>query len=295
MKKALALLATTAVGILLVGCSNGSSSASSSSSNNNNEYKTEMSKGNKAVDKKDYETAADHFESANEAKNTKKSRASKIQADKLSDAIEDMNDREFSDAKESLTTAKKQTNGNEKMTSHSKKLLSQVKTIMRRRSDYKANIKTAKELIKSNNNDQARTLLEQVTKADGIKGKYYSDLYKKAKKLLDNLPASSATAENSTADSNKDSENPDASATNSNDNNTDDSNNPAANGDFDVEKREVDGNKITDADIAKARQDLTDQGVKNVAAWSDNDIVRAIKNAAADGRSTIKASDAQVR
>lgn len=295
MKKALALLATTFVGILLVGCSNGSSSASSSSSNNN-DYKTEMSKGNKAVNKKDYETAADHFESANEAKNTKKSKASKIQADKLSDAIEDMNDREFSDAKKALTTAKNQTDGNSKMTSHSKKLLSQVKTIIRKRSDYNANIKTAKELIKSNNNDQARTLLEQVTKADGIKGKYYSDIYKKAKKLLDTLPASSVTAENTTTADNNGSND---SATASNDSNSnsssDDSNNPAAKGDFDVESKEVDGKKITDSDISKARQDLTDQGVKNVAAWSDNDIVRAIKNAAADGRSTIKASDAQVK
>ncbi|WP_125567027.1 hypothetical protein [Companilactobacillus insicii] len=294
MKKALALLATTFVGILLVGCSNGSSSTSSSSSNNNNDYKTEMSKGNKAVDKKDYETAADHFESANEAKNTKKSKASEIQADKLADAIEDMKDREFTDAKKSLTTAKNQTDGNSKMTSHSKKLLSQVKTIIRRRSDYNANIKTAKELIKSNNNDQARTLLEQVTNADGIKGKYYSDIYKKAKKLLDNLPASSSTSENTTADNNSSDSNSSSTDNNSNDS-SDDSNNPAAKGDFDIEKKEVDGKKITDEDIAKARQDLTNQGVKNVGAWSDNDIVRAIKNAAADGRTTIKPSDAQVR
>lgn len=295
MKKALALLATTFVGILLVGCSNGSSSASSSSSNNNNDYKTEMSKGNKAVNKKDYETAADHFESANEAKNTKKSKASEIQADKLSDAIEDMNDREFSDAKKALTTAKNQTDGNDKMTSHAKKLLSQVKTIIRRRSDYNTNIKTAKELIKSNNNDQARTLLEQVTKADGIKGKYYSDIYKKAKKLLDTLPASSVTAENNTTDNNSSNDSADASNDSNSNSSSDDSNNPAAKGDFDIESKELNGKTITDSDIAKARQDLTDQGVKNVAAWSDNDIVRAIKNAAADGRSTIKASDAQVK
>ena len=78
MKKALALLATTFVGILLVGCSNGSSSASSSSSNNNNDYKTEMSKGNKAVNQKDYDTAADHFESANDAKNTKTPRDDRV-------------------------------------------------------------------------------------------------------------------------------------------------------------------------------------------------------------------------
>ncbi|WP_125589916.1 outer membrane protein assembly factor BamD [Companilactobacillus jidongensis] len=295
MKKALALLATTFVGILLVGCSNGSSSASSSSSNNNNDYKTEMSKGNKAVNKKDYETAADHFESANEAKNTKKSKASKIQADKLSDAIEDMKNREFSDAKKALTTAKNQTDGNDKMTSHSKKLLSQVKTIIRRRSDYNTNIKTAKELIKANNNDQARALLEQVTKADGIKGKYYSDIYKKAKKLLDGLPASSVTAENNTTDSNSSNNSTTSSNDSSSSSSSDDSSNPAAKGDFDVESKEVDGKTITDSDISKARQDLTDQGVKNVAAWSDNDIVRAIKNAAADGRSTIKASDAQVK
>lgn len=254
-----------------------------------------MSKGNKAVNKKDYETAADHFESANEAKNTKKSKASEIQADKLSDAIEDMNDREFSDAKKALTTAKNQTDGNDKMTSHAKKLLSQVKTIIRRRSDYNTNIKTAKELIKSNNNDQARTLLEQVTKADGIKGKYYSDIYKKAKKLLDTLPASSVTAENNTTDNNSSNDSADASNDSNSNSSSDDGNNPAAKGDFDIESKELNGKTITDSDIAKARQDLTDQGVKNVAAWSDNDIVRAIKNAAADGRSTIKPSDAQVK
>jgi len=40
---------------------------------------------------------------------------------------------------------------------------------------------------------------------------------------------------------------------------------------------------------------LTDQGVKTVGAWSDNDIIRAIKNARADGRDTIQPSDAQIR
>ncbi|WP_125762877.1 outer membrane protein assembly factor BamD [Companilactobacillus hulinensis] len=294
MKKALALLATTAVGILLVGCSNGSSSASSS--NSDNEYNTEMSKGNKAVDQEKYETAADHFESANEAKNTKKSKSSKIQAENLSEAKESMNDLEFTEAKKELTTVKNRTNGNSKMVSHAKELLKQVETITRKRSDYKADIRNAKEMIASNSNDQARSLLEQVTNTSGIKGKYYKDLYKKAKKLLDKLPAASVTADNNTDTNNSsDNQTDNSEASDSNNSSSDDSSNPAAKGDFDVESKEVGGKTITDSDIAKARQDLTDQGVKNVAAWSDNDIVRAIKNAAKDGRTTIKASDAQVQ
>ncbi|APX71910.1 hypothetical protein M5C72_01860 [Companilactobacillus allii] len=298
MKKALALLATTAVGILLVGCSNGSSSASSD--NNNNDYKTEMSKGNKAVNKKDYDSASDHFKSANEAKNTKKSKAYESQAKNLVKAKKSMNKLEFSSAKSALNTVKNQSNGNESMTKRAKNLLGQVKTIQRNRSDYKANIKTAKQLIADNNNDQARALLEQLTSTKGIKGKYYSDIYKQAKKLLDKLPASSVTADNTT-----DSNNNDSSSSTSSDSSTtssdttsssnDDSDNPAANGDFDVESKEVDGKTITDSDIAKARQDLTDQGVKNVDAWSDNDILRAIKNANKDGRSTITAADGKIQ
>lgn len=298
MKKALALLATTAVGILLVGCSNGSSSASSS--NNNNEYNTEMSKGNKAVNKKDYGTAKDHFESANEAKNTKKSKAYETQAKNLVKAKKSMNKREFASAKSALTTVKNQSNGNESMTKHAKDLLSQVKTIQRNRSDYKANIKTAKQLIADNNNDQARNLLEQVTSTKGIKGKYYSDIYKQAKTLLDKLPASSVTADNTTNSNDSSNSSADSSSTSTDSNadsssSSDDSDNPAANGDFDVESKKVDGKTITDSDIAKARQDLTDQGVKNVGAWSDNDILRAIKNANKDGRSTITAADGKIQ
>lgn len=293
MKKAL-LLVTTGLALVLAGCSN-SSSSSKSSSNNNDTYKTEMTKGNNAVNDENYSKAADHFESAVKAKKTDKATASEKQADNLSKAKKAMNKRQFSTAKKALIIAKEQENGNKKMTSRAKALLAQVKKIQKNRNNFKLDIKNAKAMIKSGTNDQARSLLEQVTKFKGIKGKYYSDLYNQANTLLESLPASSVQATDETNSNNTDTNN--SSNTSSDDTNTSDdqSDNPAAKGDFDVETKEVGGKEITDEDIAKARQQLTDQGVKTVGAWSDNDIIRAIKNAHDDGRTTIKPSDAKAR
>ena len=293
MKKAL-LLVTTGLALVLAGCSN-SSSSSKSSSNNNDTYKTEMTKGNNAVNDENYSKAADHFESAVKAKKTDKATASEKQADNLSKAKKAMNKRQFSTAKKALIIAKEQENGNKKMTSRAKALLAQVKTIQKNRNNFKLDIKNAKAMIKSGTNDQARSLLEQVTKFKGIKGKYYSDLYNQANTLLESLPASSVQATDETNSNNTDTNN--SSNTSSDDTNTSDdqSDNPAAKGDFDVETKEVGGKEITDEDIAHARHQLTDQGVKTVGAWSDNDIIRAIKNAHDDGRTTIKPSDAKAR
>lgn len=292
MKKAL-LLVTTGLALVLAGCSN--SSSSSKSSDNSNTYNTEMTKGNDAVNDKNYSKAADHFESAINAKKTNKATAYEKQATNLVKAKKLMNQRQFATAKKTLTSVKNQDNGNKKMTNRAETLLKQVKKIQLNRNNFKMDIKNAKTLIKSGTNDQARSLLEQVTKFKGIKGKYYSDLYTQANTLLDSLPE---TSSNTTTDTNTDTNNSSNTSTdtnNSNNSSDDQSNNPAAKGDFDIEKKEVGGKEITDQDIANARQQLTDQGVKTVGAWSDNDIIRAIKNAHADGRTTIKPSDAKVR
>lgn len=288
------MMATIAA-FLVVGCSN----SSSSSSNNSNDYKTDMSKGNKAVNRDDYSRALTFYKSADKAKSTKKSSAYKKQAQNIVSAKKQMNKREFSDAKKSLNKAKNQENGNAKMTKHAKSLLKKVKEIVRNRSDFKINIKTAKSLIKSGSTDQATTLLKQITGFKGIKGKYYSDIYKEAKKLLDNMPkdTSKATATNNDSDTTtNNSSNSSDSTTINNDSSTDtsDSDNPAANGDFDKESRKYDGGTITNADIAKARQQLTDAGVKDVPAWSDSEIIRAIKNAHKDGRTTVQESDGKL-
>lgn len=292
MKKAL-LLVTTGLALVLAGCSN--SSSSSKSSDNSNTYNTEMTKGNDAVNDKNYSKAADHFESAINAKKTNKATAYEKQATNLVKAKKLMNQRQFATAKKTLTSVKNQDNGNKKMANRAETLLKQVKKIQLNRNNFKMDIKNAKTLIKSGTNDQARSLLEQVTKFKGIKGKYYSDLYTQANTLLDSLPE---TSSNTTTDTNTDTNNSSNTSTdtnNSNNSSDDQSNNPASKGDFDIEKKEVGGKEITDQDIANARQQLTDQGVKTVGAWSDNDIIRAIKNAHADGRTTIKPSDAKVR
>ena len=300
MKKAL-LLATTGLALILAGCSN--SSSSNKGSDNTNKYNTEMTKGNDAVTDKNYSKAADHYESAVKAKKTSKATASEKQANNLVKAKKLMDQRQFSDAKKALTITKEQDNGNKKMVTRAKTLLTQVKEIQLNRHNFKMDIKNAKAMIKSGTNDQARSLLEQVTKFKGVKGKYYSDLYTEANSLKQSLPEASITASNETGnntdttnssnDSNSNSSEAAGSTTNSTDD--DQSNNPAAKGHFDIEKKEVNGKAITADDIAKARQQLTDQGVTTVGSWSDNDIVRAIKNAAADGRTTIKPSDAKIR
>lgn len=289
MKKALLLL-TTGFALVLAGCGN-SSSSSNSANNNDSKYKTEMTKGNTAVDNGKYAKASDHFEAATKLKKTDKASASEKQADNLVKAKSLMNQRKFSDAKKALNKVIDQDNGNKKMTSHAKDLKKQVNKIQKNRNNYKLDIKNAKAMIKAGNGDQAKSLLEQVTKAKGIKGKYYSDLYTQAKALLESVPETS-TNDTTTTDANNSSNDTNTDTTTSSD---DQSDNPAAKGDFDVEKREVGGKEITDQDIANARQQLTDQGVKTVGAWSDNDIIRAIKNAHADGRTTIQPSDAKVR
>lgn len=301
MKKAL-LLATTGVALLLAGCSNGNSSASKSN-NSSDTYKTEMTKGNDAVDDKEYSKAADHFDSAIKAKKTDKAHDSKIQAQNLVKAKKLMNQRKFDSARSALNKVTDQDNGNKKMVSRAKKLTKQVKKIQFNRSNFKADIKNAKELIKQGANDQAKALLEQITTFKGIKGKYYSDLYTQANTLLKSLPTD--TKNSTDTDSNNNNDSSTTTTTTDNNNSTDNSSanssadqssNPAAKGgDFDVEKKEVDGKTITDSDIAKARQQLTADGVKNVDAWSDNDVVRAIKNAAKDGRSTVKESDGKIQ
>ena len=289
MKKALLLL-TTGFALVLAGCGN-SSSSSNSANNNDSKYKTEMTKGNTAVDNGKYAKASDHFEAATKLKKTDKASASEKQADNLVKAKSLMNQRKFSGAKKALNKVIDQDNGNKKMTSHAKNLKKQVNKIQKNRNNYKLDIKNAKAMIKAGNGDQAKSLLEQVTKAKGIKGKYYSDLYTQAKTLLESVPETS-TNDTTTTDANNSSNDTNTDTTTSSD---DQSDNPAAKGDFDVEKREVGGKEITDQDIANARQQLTDQGVKTVGAWSDNDIIRAIKNAHADGRTTIQPSDAKVR
>jgi len=298
MKKAL-LLATTGLALILAGCSN-SSSSSSKDSDSSNKYNTEMTKGNAAVTDKNYSKAADHYESAVKAKKTSRATASEKQANNLVKANKLMDQRQFSDAKKALTITKEQDNGNKKMVTRAKTLLTQVKEIQLNRHNFKMDIKNAKAMIKSGTNDQARSLLEQVTKFKGVKGKYYSDLYTEANSLIQSLPETSITASNETGsntDTTNNSSNASSETTDSTTNSTDDdqSDNPAAKGHFDIEKKEVNGKAITADDIAKARQQLTDQGVTTVGSWSDNDIVRAIKNAAADGRTTIKPSDAKIR
>lgn len=291
MKKALLLL-TTGFALVLAGCGNSSSSSSNSTNNNDSKYKTEMTKGNSAVDNGKYAKASDHFEAATKLKKTDKASASEKQADNLVKAKSLMNQRKFSDAKKALNKVIDQDNGNKKMTSYAKKLKKQVNKIQKNRNNYKLDIKNAKAMIKAGNGDQAKSLLEQVTKAKGIKGKYYSDLYTQAKTLLDSVPETSTNDTTTTDTTNNSSNDTNTDTTTSSD---DQSDNPAAKGDFDIEKREVGGKEITDQDIANARQQLTDQGVKTVGAWSDNDIIRAIKNAHADGRTTIQPSDAKVR
>lgn len=292
MKKAL-LLATTGVALLLAGCSNG---AQKSTDNSSSTYKTEMSKGNDAVNDEKYSKAMDHFASAIKAKKTDKAHDSKVQAQNLVKAKKLMNQRKFDSAKNALNEVTDQDNGNQKMVKHANKLLKKIKVIKTNRSNFTKNIATAQDVM-NDAPDQAKTLLEQVTNFEGIKGKYYSDLYKQAKKLLDNLPvkAENDTTTDTNTDNSSDTTNNDSTNTDTNDSSdTNQSGNPAANGDFDIEKKEIDGKTITDADINKAREDLSKQGV-NAGAWSDNDIVRAIKNAYKDGRTTVNADDAKVQ
>lgn len=296
MKRTITLLVTISASLLLLaGCS------SSSNGGNNDLYNTAMDNGNSAVSKKDYSQALAYFTSANDAKSDKSAKANKEQAKNLVGAQKSMSNHDFNTAKDQLSHVRSQSNGSSAMKDRAKTMLFQVKKIKSNRSDLNKSVKNASDMIDNGESSQAMSLLKTVLDFDGINGKYYSDIYKKAVNLLaDNASTSSSStttksndSNDTTSDSNNTSSNNSDSSSNSADTNSSssDSSNPASKGDFDVESRKVDGKKITDSDISKARQDLTSQGVKNVAAWSDNDIVKAIKNASKDGRTTIKASD----
>ncbi|WP_125710646.1 outer membrane protein assembly factor BamD [Companilactobacillus zhongbaensis] len=280
MKKTISLLVTISASLLLLaGCSG-------SNGGDNGLYNTAMDHGNSAVNKKDYSQALAYFTSANDAKSDKSAKANKEQAQNLVDAKKSMNSRDFDTARDQLNDAINQSNGSSGMKSQAKSLLKQVKKIKSNRSDLNKSVKNASDMIDNGDNAAGMSLLKTVLDFKGIDGKYYSDIYKKAVDLLrdNNSTTSSNSASTSTNSS-------DSSTDSSSSSSSSDSSNPAANGHFDIESRKVDGKTITDSDIAKARQDLTDQGVKTVAAWSDNDIVKAIKNAHKDGRTTIKPSD----
>ncbi|AKP67254.1 hypothetical protein [Companilactobacillus ginsenosidimutans] len=278
MKRTITLLVTISASLLLLaGCS------SSSNGGNNNLYNTAMDNGNSAVSKKNYSEALAYYTSANDAKSDKSAKANKEQAKNLVSAQKSMDNHDFDTAKDQLNDVRSQSNGSSAMKDSAKDMLDQVKKIKSNRSDLNKSVKNASDMVDSGQSSQAMSLLKTVLDFKGINGKYYSDIYKKAVDLLADNTSSASTSNSS--DSSKNNTNNNASSSSS------DSSNPASKGDFDVQSRKVDGKTISDSDISKARQDLTDQGVKNVAAWSDNDIVKAIKNAAKDGRSTIKASD----
>ncbi|WP_125772541.1 hypothetical protein [Companilactobacillus furfuricola] len=284
MKKTISLLVTISASMmLLAGCS-------SSNGGDSGLYNTAMDHGNSAVSKKDYSQALAYFTSANDAKSDKSAKANKEQAQNLVDAKKSMNQLDFDTARDQLNDAINQSNGSSQMKSQAKSLLKKVKKIKSNRSDLNKSVKNASDMIDNGDNTAGMSLLKTVLDFKGIDGQYYSDIYKKAVNLLrdNNSSASSTNTSSTSSDSNGNNSNSNDSTSS---NSSSDSSNPAANGHFDIESRKVDGKTITDSDISKARQDLTDQGVKTVAAWSDNDIVKAIKNAHKDGRTTIKPSD----
>lgn len=284
MKKSITLLVTISASLLLLaGCS-----SNSSDGGNSNLYNSAMDNGNSAVNKKNYSEALAYFTSANDAKSDKTAKASREQAKNLVAAQKSMNQHDFSTAKDQLNDVRDQSNGSSTMKDRAKTMIKQVKKIQSNRSDLNKSVKNASDMVDNGQGSQAMSLLKTVLDFDGINGKYYSDIYKKAVDLLaDNASTTSSTSNSS--DNNSSSS--DNKSSNSSSSSSSDSDNPAAKGDFDVESRKVDGKTITDSDITKARQDLTNAGTKNVGAWSDNDIVKAIKNAHKDGRTTIKASD----
>ncbi|WP_099973938.1 hypothetical protein [Lactobacillus terrae] len=263
MKKSILILTTLgAVVLMLAGCS------SSNGSGDSSVYNSAMANGDNAVNDQNYSEAYAYYKSANEAKNDDKSKASENQAKNLVSAQKQMNSHKFGKAKTTLNKVKDESNGNSTMKSNAKDLISDIKNIKSDRSDYSKNVKNAKTFFESGNTESAIALLKEVLNAENIRDAYYSDIYKDAVDLLLDHTGSTTTSSSSSSSSSSDTGN-------------------AANGDFDV----VDRGNISASDIEKARQQLRDQGVKNVDAWSDNDIVIAIKNAAADGRSTIKESD----
>jgi hypothetical protein len=196
-KKLFAVLAALSLVFTLSAC--GQSSKSSSSSNSDVRYARLMKQGKRQARQYKYAAAENSFEEAQDAKDTKTARAYAEQADHLAEAKADINEYEFSDAKEALAKAKNQSNGYDVMTDRADDLHDTISTVVRRfKRDINPLKRDAKDAISENDYQSAIADYQEILDLPYINGKYYRKVKKQVKRLLANAQEKAAAQKQTT-------------------------------------------------------------------------------------------------
>lgn len=173
-KKLFAVLAAVVMSVSVAGCASNNSSSKPAASQQSSRYDTYMQAGIASVKKADYDTAADKFEQAYEAKKTAKAKAYENQADDFADAQEDIADYEFKDAKHALTSVINEESGYQLMTSRATRLRRKIQTVIDNfQEDINPLRSQAKEEYANKQYSQAAATCERILNLSYINGKYY--------------------------------------------------------------------------------------------------------------------------
>lgn len=283
MKKLIRALVLVLPIVLLAACSNkqGNSSALISSADT-------------AVAQQEFAKAAAYYDAANQTAKDNKYATAKKDAQSLATAQDKFTKNDFTEAQAALKqistknatsaikTAKKQLTNQISQKSAQSKAINKI--ITSAKADFKAQKYTVatsllNDLFKENKN--LNNFAELKIKALNLK----NDI------LAAELAAAKETKSATTENNNTNSTNESTDQTSSSSSSASTSSSAAVTSNSHDDNSAITDGSVTADQIKTARQQLRDQGVSD-SAWSNSDIAKAILKARADGRSTIKESDA---
>lgn len=215
---------------------------------------------------------------------------------KLDQQLSKLTDAQQLISKQSYAKAIKKLNAAEKIDAGNTTVVSKIEDLISDAKEKKANVDAAKAAIQKSEqalaNHQYKSALQSLTvaTADSYQQRAYSNIYTKALELKLDILAAQSSAASTTTKSTEDSHNQTSQNTKSQATSSASTSNTMNDGNNAYSASASSSSKITAADIAQARKDLTAAG-ENSQAWSDSDISTAIINARAEGRSHIKATD----
>ncbi|MFD1411548.1 hypothetical protein [Lapidilactobacillus gannanensis] len=282
MKKLVRTLVLVLPIILLAACSNKQTNSSSLSDS-----------ANTAVIKQEFAQASAYYDAANQVAKDSKYTTAKKNTEYLTTAQEKLATNDFSGAKSAL----KQINTKDATSAvknAKKQLTSQVNQQSSKYAAINKIIASAKSDFDNQKYSVASSLLTDLFKENKNLNNF-KDLKIKALNLKNDIldaelnaaqETKSATSESNSANADEASDNSSQSTPSSSS-----SSSAAVTSNSHDDNSAITDGSVTAAQIKAARQQLRDQGVSD-SAWSNSDIANAILKARADGRSTIKESDA---
>ncbi|KRM28785.1 hypothetical protein LH991_01285 [Schleiferilactobacillus harbinensis] len=286
MKKILIGVAAALALFSLAGCqpkgNDSASAASAQAAQTSSSYTAIIRGGRDAVSSKAYDQALGYFQSALLTKTgDKKATALVKQTKALIEAQNSLSKNSFNAAKSSAAAVKTVTGGDSSLNSAADELLTTINKVQTAYKAYQGQLQKAQTAYDQQDYAGAIATLNQLVNQSDIADSYYATIYAGALKLqvgaVSAQNASGGTAGNGSSASSS-------------------SNAASGSGEYSVNKNdtEINGEKITAAQIQQARKDLQAQGI-DFASWSDLDIMKAIKVAHADGRTKITPQDAGLK